>query len=83
MSTHANRYKASDPFDSHFAVSDEVDASKKIQAARENKWGNAKKELSDGLRVVRAVPAANESNVSLVPAMKDLAGVKVSDATSV
>lgn len=76
----SNTRTVSDPFEAHFTVSDEAEISKKVRAAGENKWNNVKKEPFDSLKLVRAVPNASEGNVPLLPLMKDMTNVKVSDA---
>jgi U3 small nucleolar RNA-associated protein 25 len=73
----ADTQAANDPFDSHFTVSDEAEVSKKIQAAREGKWDSVKRELAEGLKLVRSIPDANEGSTPLLPAMKDTTNVKV------
>lgn len=43
----------------------------------ENKWNTAKKELPGGLRLVRSAPKVDGGETSLLPAMKNMASVKV------
>jgi U3 small nucleolar RNA-associated protein 25 len=66
-----------DPFESHFSTPDEAELAQKIKAVADNKWKNTKKEVSGGLRLLRAVPDAGSADeVSLLPAMKSMSSVK-------
>ncbi|KAL2802125.1 U3 small nucleolar RNA-associated protein 25 [Aspergillus granulosus] len=70
--------KYNDPFESHFASPDETELSQKIKAVADNKWKNTKKELSGGLRLLRAIPdSGNVDELSLLPAMKSMSNVQV------
>ncbi|KAL4905731.1 hypothetical protein BDW74DRAFT_151921 [Aspergillus multicolor] len=66
-----------DPFDSHFSSPDETELSQKIKAASETKWRNAKRELSGGLKIWRAVPDCGQDDVPLLPAMRSMSSVKI------
>jgi U3 small nucleolar RNA-associated protein 25 len=67
-----------DPFESHFSNPDEAELAQKIKAVEGNKWKNTKKEVSGGLRLLRAIPDAGSADeVSLLPAMKSMSSVKV------
>ncbi|KAL3489785.1 hypothetical protein BJX62DRAFT_149823 [Aspergillus germanicus] len=67
-----------DPFESHFSNLDEAELAQKIKAVADNKWTSTKKEVSGGLRLLRAVPDAESADeVSLLPAMKSMSSVKV------
>ncbi|KAL3448821.1 hypothetical protein BJX65DRAFT_274549 [Aspergillus insuetus] len=67
-----------DPFESHFSNPDEAKLAQKIKAVEGNKWKNTKKEVSGGLRLLRAIPDAGSADeVSLLPAMKSMSSVKV------
>ncbi|KAL2872178.1 uncharacterized protein BJX67DRAFT_341719 [Aspergillus lucknowensis] len=67
-----------DPFESHFSSPNEAELSEKIKAVADNKWRNTKKELSGGLKLLRAIPdSGHAEEVSLLPALKNMSGVKV------
>ncbi|KAH2563667.1 rRNA-binding ribosome biosynthesis protein utp25 [Aspergillus fumigatus] len=68
---------ANDPFETHFSAIDENKLALKINSAEEKKWKNAKKEISSGLKLVRAIPDVGEGDVSLLPAMKHFSSVKL------
>ncbi|BCR97577.1 UTP25 family protein [Aspergillus luchuensis] len=65
-----------DPFDTHFTNPTEDELAKKIKAIGENKWKNAKKELPEGLRLVRAIPDTGD-DASWLPPMKQISSVKL------
>lgn len=70
-------FTATDPFESHFAIPGEKELSPKIKAIEQNKWTVAKKELPGGLRLVRSAAKMDESEAPLLPALKNMANVKV------
>lgn len=65
-------FAATDPFESHFSAPGESDLSPKIKVIEQNKWTMAREELPGGLRLVRSVPKVDESEASLLPALKDV-----------
>ncbi|PYH41547.1 U3 small nucleolar RNA-associated protein 25 [Aspergillus saccharolyticus JOP 1030-1] len=65
-----------DPFDAHFNTLKEEDLTKKVKAIGENKWTTTKKELAEGLKVVRSIPDAG-GDASLLPPMKSISSVKL------
>lgn len=70
-------FSATDPFDSHFSAPTEDDLSPKIQTVEKNNWNMAKKEVN-GLRLIRSVPKQDGGEATLLPAMKNMANVRVS-----
>ncbi|GKZ39407.1 rRNA-binding ribosome biosynthesis protein utp25 [Aspergillus brasiliensis] len=65
-----------DPFDTHFTNPTEDELAKKIKAIEEKKWKNAKKELPEGLRLVRTIPDTGD-DASWLPPMKQISSVKL------
>ncbi|PYI01718.1 DUF1253-domain-containing protein [Aspergillus sclerotiicarbonarius CBS 121057] len=66
----------SDPFDTHFTIPKEDELAQKIKAIGENKWKSNKKELPDGLRLVRTIPDTGDE-ASWLPPMKHVSSVKL------
>ncbi|KAE8147015.1 DUF1253-domain-containing protein [Aspergillus avenaceus] len=67
---------ATDPFDAHYTNPKEDKLSRQIKAAGENKWRQLKKELQDGLKLVRAVPDTG-SDASFLSPMKNITNTKL------
>ncbi|KAJ5151857.1 Digestive organ expansion factor predicted [Penicillium capsulatum] len=64
------------PFEKHFNLIEGADLTKSIKPAASNKWAIAKREV-DGLRLVSSKPQLGDTSVSVLPALKQTASVKL------
>ncbi|KAB8229317.1 UTP25 family protein [Aspergillus alliaceus] len=66
----------SDPFEAHFAALKEDELSRQITAVGEKRWKSMKRELSEDLKLVRAVPDTG-SESSFLPTLKTITSLKL------